>query len=229
MFNTGNGLSLSDIAAVTRDNNGGFADGNGWWVLIILLALFGGWGNAGYGFAGNGSAGAADNYVLASDFATVQRQIDSASSEIRQGINSLGNGISSLGYDQLSQMNGINSNIVAAQNNLNAGITNLGYQLQQCCCDNKSAIADLKYGQATNTCSITTAINNAAQQIIQNDNANYRQLHDENIAIQMEAKNDKIATLTAQLSRADLAASQAAQNEYLISKLRDCGCGGCGC
>ncbi len=224
MFNTGNGLSLSDIAAVTRDNDG-FAGGNGWWVLIILLALFGGWGNAGYGFAGNG---AADNYVLASDFATVQRQIDSASSEIRQGINSLGNGISSLGYDQLSQMNGINSNIVAAQNNLNAGITNLGYQLQQCCCDNKSAIADLKYGQATNTCSITTAINNAAQQIIQNDNANYRQLHDENVAIQMAAKDDRIATLTAQLSRADLAASQAAQNEYLISKLRpECGCNSC--
>lgn len=226
MFNTNSGLSLSDIAAVTRDNDG-FAGGNGWWVLIILLALFGGWGNAGYGFAG-GNAGAADNYVLASDFATVQRQIDSASSEIRQGINALGNGISSLGYDQLSQMNGINSNIVTAQNNLNAGITNLGYQLQQCCCDNKSAIADLKYGQATNTCSITTAINNAAQQIIQNDNANYRQLHDENIAIQMEAKNDKIATLTAQLNRADLAASQAAQNEYLISKLRDnCNCCGC--
>lgn len=227
MFNTGNGLSLSDIAAVTRDNDG-FAGGNGWWVLIILLALFGGWGNAGYGFSGYGNSGAADNYVLASDFATVQRQIDSASSEIRQGINSLGNGISSLGYDQLSQMNGINSNIVAAQNNLNAGITNLGYQLQQCCCDNKSAIADLKYGQATNTCSITTAINNAAQQIIQNDNANYRQLHDENVAIQMAAKDDRIATLTAQLSRADLAASQAAQNEYLISKLRpECGCNSC--
>ena len=41
MFNS-NGLSLSDIAAVTgRNNNGdGFADGNGWWVLIILFALF---------------------------------------------------------------------------------------------------------------------------------------------------------------------------------------------
>lgn len=221
MFNTGNGLSLSDIAAVTKDNDG-FAGGNGWWVLIILLALFGGWGNGGYAYGGN--SGAADNYVLASDFATVQRQIDSASSEIRQGINSLGNGISSLGYDQLSQMNGINTNIVAAQNNITNGITNLGYQLQQCCCDNKQAIAQVRYDMATGNCAITNAINSAAQQIMQNDNANYRQLHDENIALQMANKDDKIATLTAEINALQLAASQQAQNAYLISQLQKNGC-----
>lgn len=224
MFNTGNGISLSDIAAVTKDNDG-FAGGNGWWVLIILLALFGGWGNGGYYGAGQG---AADNYVLASDFATLQRQIDSASSEIRQGINSLGNGISSLGYDQLSQMNGINTNIAQSTNALNAGITNLGFQIQQCCCDNRQAISDLRYDNASNTCALKTAINDAAQAIMQNDNANYRSLHDENVAIQMAAKDDRIAALTAQLNQANLAASQAAQNEYLINALKNnCNCCSC--
>ena len=39
--------SLADIAAVTdgNRNNDGFGNGNGWWVLIILFAIFGGWGN----------------------------------------------------------------------------------------------------------------------------------------------------------------------------------------
>lgn len=213
MFNSGNGLSLSDIAAVTGNNNN--LGGNGWWVLIILFAIFGGWGNNGYAYGG-GNAGAADNYVLASDFATVQRQIDSAASEIRQGLTALGNGMSSLGYDQLSQFNGVNNNIAQ-----------LGYQLQQCCCDNKQLIAQVRYDMATGNCAITNAINQAAQQIMQNDNANYRQLHDENVAIQMAAKEDKIAALTAQINALQLAASQQAQNAYLINQLKNSGCGGC--
>ena len=46
MFNSS--PSLADIAAVTggNRNDGAWGDG-GWWVLIILFALFGGWG--GYG------------------------------------------------------------------------------------------------------------------------------------------------------------------------------------
>lgn len=43
MFNS-NGPSLADIAAVTGNrNNDGFGEGNGWWILIILFAIFGGY------------------------------------------------------------------------------------------------------------------------------------------------------------------------------------------
>ena len=53
MFSTSNGYSLSDIAAVSGNNrNGGFGDGDYWW--IILLFLFAGNGNWGWG---NGSQG----------------------------------------------------------------------------------------------------------------------------------------------------------------------------
>lgn len=225
MFNSSS-PSLADIAAVTG-NNDGFGGNNGWWVLIILFAIFGGWGNgAGYG----GNQGAAVNYTLASDFATLQRQIDSLGGDLKGSVVSIGNGISSLGYDQLSQMNGINSNIAASTNAITAGITGLGTQIQQCCCDNRQAIADLRYENATNTCTITNAINNAAQQIIQNDNANYRQLHDENVAAAMAAKDAQIAEYQAQIQALNLAASQQAQNAYLISKLgNNCGCCGSAC
>lgn len=203
MFNTGNGISLSDIAAVTNGNDS-FAGGNGWWVLIILLALWGGFGGYGFGGFGGGSQGAATNYVLSSDFATIQRQLSDGFGATESKLDSISNGICSLGYDQLNQMNGINTNIA-----------NLGFQVQQ-------GISDIRYNQATNTCAVTNAINNAAQQIMQNDNANYRQLHDENIALQMEAKNNKIAELTAMLNQANLAASQQAQNNYLIGELKQC-------
>lgn len=207
MFNNST-PSLSDIAAVTN-GNGGFASGNGWWVLIILLALFGGWGNGAYG-----GGGANANYTLASDFATLQRQIDTATADLKGATTSIANGLSSLGYDQLAQMNGINSNIA-----------NLGFQFQQCCCDNKQAIAQVRYDMATGNNNITNAINQAAQQIMQNDNANYRQLHDENVAAAMEAKNAQIADLTAQVQALNLAASQQAQNAYLIEQLKkQCNC-----
>lgn len=215
--------SLADIAAVTN-NNDSFGGNNGWWVLILLFAIFGGWGNGGYAGVG---AGAGANYVLSSDFATLQRQIDTLGSDLKSSNVSIGNGISSLGYDQLNQMNGINTNIAAATNSLTAQMTALGTQLQQCCCDNRAEIAQVRYDMATQTCATQRAITDAAQQIIANDNANYRQLHDENIAIQMAAKDDRIAALTAQINQLNLAASQQAQNAYLISQLKDNGCGGC--
>lgn len=216
MFENGNGPSLSDIAAVT--NNDSLGGNNGWWILIILFAIFGGFGG-GYGYNGRSNSGAIDNYVLSSDFASLQRQIDSATADIKQQGTAIANGISSLGYDQLNQMNGINTNI-----------NNLGYQLQQCCCENKQAIAQVRYDMATGNCAITNAINTAAQQIMQNDNANYRSLHDENVAMQMEAKNTRIAELQAQIQTLNLAASQQAQNAYLISQLGgNNGCSGCNC
>ena len=75
---------------------------------------------------------------------------------------------------------------------------------------------------ATDTCAITTAINQAAQQIMQNDNANYRQLHDEQVAIQMQAKDAKIQEQAALINSLNLAQSQANQNQYLINTLRPC-------
>lgn len=219
MFNS-NTPSLSDIAAVTN-NNDGFRGGNGWWVLIILLALFGGF-RGGYGYDNGAGNGVANNYVLASDFATLQRQIDTLGSDLKSSNVAIANGLSSLGYDQLSQMNGINTNIAASTNALTAQMTGLGTQLQQCCCDNRAEIAQVRYDMATQSCATQRAIADAAQAIIQNDNANYRQLHDENVAIQMSAKDDKIAELTALLNNANLRSSQAEQNAYLLSELKMC-------
>lgn len=72
---------------------------------------------------------------------------------------------------------------------------------------------------ATNTCSITNAINTATRDIIDNQNANYRAIHDELVANKLEAKNERIAELTQQVNALNLAQSQANQNAYLTATM----------
>lgn len=105
---------------------------------------------------------------------------------------------------------------VANMQNTNA----LQTQLANCCCENRQGQAQIQYDLATNTCAITTAIANQTQQIMQNDNANYRQLHDEIVANRMADKDETIAQLRTQVSQMTLAASQQAQNNYLVNQLR---------
>lgn len=230
MFNTGvtTAPSLSDIAAVTR-NGDGYGDGmwgGGIWALILLFAIFGGWGGNGFGY-GNNANGAGTQFVEAA----VQRGFDNQTTINKlDGINT---GICSLGYDQLSQMNGINANIMQTgfglqqslnQNNITAmqNANALSTQLANCCCETRQGIADLRYTMASDSCAITNAINQAAQNIMQNDNANYRQLHDENIALQIAQKNEQIQQQAARITQLEMEASQERQNNYLVNKLRPC-------
>jgi tRNA A37 threonylcarbamoyladenosine dehydratase len=63
---------------------------------------------------------------------------------------------------------------------------------------------------------------NTTRDIIENQNANYRALHDEIVANKLEAKNDRIAELQAQVSKLQLSASQERQNAYLLNELKPC-------
>ena len=86
--------------------------------------------------------------------------------------------------------------------------------------ENRQGQAQIHYDMATNTCAIQNAIQNQTQQIIQNDNANYRQLHDEIVANRMEDLKSKIADQAQEINQLNLSASQCQQNAYLISQLR---------
>lgn len=214
-----NSLPFTMNVEPSGSNNGFWGGDSGWFIWIILIfAIFGGWGN-GYGNGG----GVANQYTLASDFATLQRQIDTLGSDLKTSNVAIGNGISSLGYDQLSQFNNINTNINAATNAVNAGITALGNQMQSCCCDMKyqsaTQYADLNYKLAEQSCQTRQAIYDATRTVVDNDNNNYRALDARITGIEMAAKDDKIADLTAQVNALTLAASQQAQNNYIVNAL----------
>ena len=72
---------------------------------------------------------------------------------------------------------------------------------------------------ATNTCSITNAINNSTRDLIDNQNANYRALHDEIVANRIEDKNAQIQAQQNEINALRLAASQEKQNNYLVEQL----------
>lgn len=206
--------SLADIAAVTDGNkNSGLGDGNGWWVLIILFALFG-WGGNGWG-GGRQGAAAATTTDLQNGFDTqsILNKLNGINSGICDGFYAMNTSLLT-GVNNIQ--NAIQADTVAGMQNTNA----LSTQLAECCCENRQGQADIRYAMATDTCAITNAINTAARDITDNANANYRAMHDELVAMRMEDKNDQITQLRTELQQKDLAASQCAQNAYLIQQLR---------
>lgn len=145
------GYSLADIAAATgsngRNNDGFGSDGNWAWVLIFLIFALGGFGRNGYGFGGGSGVGASDNYVLASDFATLQRQMDSGFDRIGNRIENVNNGICDGFYAMNTGMlngfsgvqqamcqgfSGINQSIATNGYETRLGTQNLASQLQNC-------------------------------------------------------------------------------------------------
>lgn len=230
MFNS-NGLSAADVAAVTcgnSRNDGGW--GNDWWAVIIILALFGGFGNRG-GLFGGGYGGSSCGCGTPATCSDLQAGFNNQA--VTTKLNGLENGLCSLGYDQLAQMNNIgtqiqqgnfalqqalNNNAIAQMQDTNA----VSRQLADCCCENRAAIKDVQYNAALNNSALLQAINNQTNTIVQNDNANYRALHDELIAYQMQQKDDTIQDLRSQVQAFNLAVSQRNQNDYLIDKLQPC-------
>lgn len=275
----GEGYSLSDIAAATgngANSNNGLNDGFGaWWIIIFLIFAFGGWGNRN-GF-GNGSFGAADNYVLASDFATLQRQLDSGFDRNGQMINQVNtglcdgfyamntgmlNGFSGIQQTLCQGFAGVNQSIVNQGYETRLGTQNLASQLANCCCDIRQQISDcccttqrgldgINYNMAMNTNNIQNAMCNNTRDIVDAQNAGTRAILDAITANRIEDKNAQIQAQQNEINSLRLAASQSAQNAYLISELRpcpqpayltcnpftgqtftgysNCGCNNCGC
>lgn len=231
MFNSNVAPSVADIAAVTGAQNRNYDGwGNDWWAIIILLALFGGFGN-GRGIFGGGNSGSGCGCCAPATCADLQRGFNNQS--VQNKLNGLENGLCSLGYDQLAQMNGITNtiqqgNFALQQAINNASVANMqdtnsiSRQLADCCCENRAAIKDVQYTAAMNNSALLQAINAQTNAIVQNDNANYRALHDELVSYQMQQKDDVIAELRSQVQALNLGVSQRNQNDYLIDRLQPC-------
>lgn len=211
---------IPNVVTTTGGNNGGFMNGDGWWAIILFALIFG-YGRNGFGggFGGYGGGGVGENYVLATDFATIERKLDSISNGICDSTFALNNTVTNGFF-------GVQNSLTQGYAGLNTALLQGNYalssQLSDCCCKTQRAIDGVNYNMATNTCAITNAINLGVRDIVDNQNANYRALHEELVANKLEAKNERIAEQQAQITALQLKASQEAQNAYLLSQLKPC-------
>ena len=217
-------LDPASVALLDRRSGNGFGDdGNAWWIILLLLF---GWGRNGYGGFGGGS-GVGENYVLATDFATIERKLDSISNGICDTTfalnNTMTNGFANVQNTLCQGFSGVNQAISTNGYETRLGVQNLASQLASCCCDIRTAIADcccttqrgldgINYNMAMNTNALQQTMNNNTRDILESNNNNTRAILD-------FLTQDKISTLQSENQALKFQASQTAQNSYLTATI----------
>lgn len=216
MFNNNNGYSLADIAAATGNNNDGFGGFNGdgaWIFLLFILILMGGWGN-GYGYGYGGGNGTVNTVN-----ADVQRGFDQ--SAIINGLNGVSAAINT-GFSgaEISRCNA-QANVLQTLNNnqanLSTQLNTIAMNQQNCCCENRAGLADLKYTVATEACADRSTVSDALKDVIASNTANTQAILDKLCQQEIDALKAQNQQLQMQSYLANLAASQNAQTGQILT------------
>jgi hypothetical protein len=190
---------------------GGFGD-SGWWIILLLLICGGSFGN-GFGFGGGGML----PWMNTNN--DVQRGFDQ--NAIITGITGVNNAVTSgFGTLQSAISNGFAQSEIAANARQMADMQqNFALQsgLQNCCCENRSSIADLKYTVATEACADRNAISNALRDVIAATTAQTQTILDKMCQQEIDALKSQNIALQNQVKLQALAASQTAQTAQLIA------------
>lgn len=135
-------MSLSDIAAVTKDNDDYFGNGGMWiFALLILMMMGGGYWNRGNQPEPVTEAGLCN----AMNFNGLENSVGRLNDSLQNDYMGVQNGISNLGYETLRNFN-------ETQN-----------RISDCCCITQRGIDGVNYNGAINTANINA--NTTAQSI----------------------------------------------------------------
>lgn len=164
--------------------------GNGWWIILLFILLL---GFGGRGFGGGNDwqrSSVQDNYVLTSDFATLERKLDG-----------LANGQCNIGYTNAQLINGVNTNILQTGYGITNAINGVGRDMER-------GFADTQYRDGMNTSALMQSGHADADRIIAKLDS-----------MEMARKDEKIAEQNQTIFSLQLKASQEAQNNYLVGQL----------
>lgn len=203
----GEGLSAADVAAVTGNNGFGSFGGDGAWLILILL-LFAAFNGNGWN-GGNGG----NNFVPYN--ADLQRGFDQQS--VMGGIGGIQGSLAAMTTQNCSDAYNTLLAIQNSQNSLNQTLNSIAMAQQNCCCENRAAIADLKYNVATEACADRNAISMGVRDIIQNQTQGIQTILDKLCQQEIDALKTQNANLQTQINLAALQASQATQTGQILA------------
>lgn len=256
MFNSNTPFTMPVTPAYDGARNDGFGDGNGWWIILfVLFFAFGGWGNGGWSGNGSNSSYYTDSALQRGfDTQNIVGKLDginnglcdgfyTQNTAIMNGFHGVDNAICNLGYQTQQGFNNTNVALMQGQNALQA-------QLADCCCQNREAIAQVRYDMAQDTCALQNTMNTNTRDIIESQNAGTRAILDylcqEKISTLQAENNDLRRAASQDRQSALLTTQMAAQAQQIINAVNPapipsyqvpnpnayygCGCGsGCGC
>lgn len=256
MFNSNTPFTMPVTPAYDGARNDGFGDCNGWWIILfVIFFAFGGWGNGGWGGNGSNSSYYTDSALQRGfDTQNIVGKLDginnglcdgfyTQNTSIMNGFHGVDNAICNLGYQTQQGFNNTNVALMQGQNALQA-------QLADCCCQNREAIAQVRYDMAQDTCALQNTMNTNTRDIIESQNAGTRAILDylcqEKIATLQAENNDLRRAASQDRQSALLTTQMAAQAQQIINAVNPapipsyqvpnpnayygCGCGsGCGC
>lgn len=211
---------------------GGFGDmfggmGGGaiffWLILFFFMIMFMGWGGNNGNASNNGGGTVYVPYGAPYMMGgmggnSIQQNFDQAA--VISGINGLQTqmqtGFSNAEVSRCNQQANLLQQMNNNQNTTNTQLQNLNMGLQNCCCENRAAVADLKYTVANEACSDRAAVGDAFQGITAQNNANtnnivtemragFQSLKDDFCDFKMAQKDQRIAELERQLTRSEIA------------------------
>ena len=264
---TSESMTPADFAAITGGNRNDFG-GDGWWIILFfILAMNGGWGGFG-GFGGNGMGAIAADGAMLYPWMNQSNQISDGFRDqmLNTSINGIQNSVTT-GFGDVqtalcSGFAGVNAGIAngfaqaeiadnarqianmnqafASQTAITSGMNDLAMGLQNCCCENRAGIADLKYTVATENCADRTQSMQNTRDIIEAGNRNSQAILDKLCQLELDGVKGQLAQaerenvgLQNQLNMASFRESQANQNalfaqgmnnevDALYNRLKNC-------
>lgn len=220
-------MSPADFAAVTgNDKNNGMFNNDWAWIIILLLFGWGGrFGNFGGNANGNDVPCATQADVRAAvDQQTLISKLDqqtygladstySLNNTITNGFHGVDNAVCNLGYNMQSGFNSLANQLSSCccetqqniERNTNQSILNtnaIQQQISSCCCDIEKSNMQSRFDAQAYNCNTLQAIDKLGDRIID------------------YMANEKAQTLRDENQALKLAASQSAQNQYIINSLR---------
>lgn len=213
----GEGMNTTMLVSPANGGNGGFGGGfGGDWAWIILLLLLG-WGNNGFGGGYGGNQLSYDFPWLLNGQNNINANTNNGFRDamLNDGITSIRDGINGISTQLCNGFASIEQGASARQMANMQSIFGVQTALQNCCCENRANIADLKYTVATENCADRAAVADGIRDVIESNTRNTQLILDKLCQQEIDALKTQNVSLQNQLNMATLRESQTAQNALI--------------